>query len=143
MIKYLPLVLKNSVRSKRRSILTILSIAASLCLLGVLGAFYHLFFLSPETDEQALRLVTRNKVSLARPLPLYYGQKISQVPGVAHAMVFQWFQGVYKDSRDTNNFFPRFAVEPEKLIHVYPDYVIPPDQRKTFIQERTACIVGR
>ena len=116
MIKFLPLILKSSLRSKRRSALTILSIAASLCLLGVLGAFYHMFFLAEASDEQALRLWTRNRVSLARPLPLSYAQKIAQVPGVDEVMIFQWFGGTYKDTRDPNNFFPRFAAEPEKLV---------------------------
>ena len=143
MLKYIPMVLKNSVRSKRRSALTILSIAASLCLLGMLGAFYHMFFLSAETEDQALRLVVRNKVSLARPLPLFYNQKIRGVPGVNEVMIFQWFGGVYKDARDPNNFFPRFAVEPEKMATVYPEYKIPAEQRKAFEQERSACLVGR
>lgn len=143
MLKYLPLVLKNGLRSRRRSILTVLSIAVSLCLLGVLGAFYHMFFLSPETEQQALRLVVRNRVSLARPLPLFYGQKIRQIPGVRAVMVFQWFGGTYKDARDPSNFFPRFAVDVDELFTVYPEYVTPPEQKKAFLEERTACLVGR
>lgn len=143
MLKFLPLVLKNSVRSRRRSVLTILSITASLCLLGILGAFYHMFFLADQTEQQALRLVVRNRVSLARPLPLYYGQEIASVPGVREVMVFQWFNGTYRDARDPNNFFPRYAVEAEKLAAVYPEYRLDPEQREAFLRERTACIVGR
>ncbi len=45
MLRFLPLMLKNC-RNRRRSILTILSIGASLCLLGVLMAMYHAFFFS-------------------------------------------------------------------------------------------------
>lgn len=143
MIKFLPLVLKNCLRSKRRSLLTILSIAASLCLLGVLGAFYYMFFLTTPSEDQALRLWTRNRVSLARPLPLSYEQKIAQIPGVAEVMIFQWFGGTYKDSRDPKNFFPRFAAEAGKLFDVYPEYKVPGDQKQAFLRERTACIVGR
>jgi len=141
--KFLPLVLKNSARSRRRSVLTIVSITLCLCLLGVLGAFYHMFFLSEATDQQALRLVVRNRVSLARPLPLYYGQRIREVPGVQEVMVLQWFGGTYKDTRDMRNFFPRFAAEPDKLFTVYPEYRTPPEQQKAFIEERTACLIGR
>jgi putative ABC transport system permease protein len=139
--KYIPLILKNSLRSRRRSLLTILSIGASLCLLGVLGAFYHMFFLEPATENQALRLVVRNRVSLANPLPLAYQQRIQSVPGVRAVTVLQWFGGIYKDN-DARNFFARFAVEPEKLAVIYPEYRIPEDQRQAFIQERTACLVG-
>lgn len=142
-LKYLPLVLKNSLRSRRRSLLTILSIALSLCLLGVLGALYFMFYLSEASDQQALRLVVRNRVSLARPLPFYYGQRIRQVPGVDEVIILQWFNGTYKDARDMRNFFARFATEPEKLFTVYPEYQVPPDQRQAFIEQRTACMVGR
>jgi len=142
-IRFFPLVVKNSLRSKRRSILTILSIAASLCLLGVLGALYHMFFLSEATEDQALRLVVRNRVSLARPLPLSYREKIKQIPGVKEVMVFQWFGGTYKDARDPNNFFPRLAVDADRLFTVYPEYRVPEDQKQAFLRERTACLIGR
>src|SRR5687767_15051100 len=113
MFRYLPLILKNILRNRRRSILTILSVAVSLCLLGILMAIYHAFFFGEATPAQALRLITRNKVSLVFPMPIYYGDKIRQVPGVKELYVSQWFGGTYKDNRDPNNFFARYAVEPE------------------------------
>jgi putative ABC transport system permease protein len=140
---YLPLIAKNSFRNRRRSLLTILSIAASLCLLGLLLTIYHTFFFTEATPDQALRLVTRNRVSLANPLPLSYQQQIKQVPGVKEAMIFQWFGGVYKDSRDPANFFARFAVEAEKFGVVHPDYKLPDDERQAFVNDRTGCIIGR
>ncbi len=143
MFRFFSFVVKNSLRSKRRSILTILSIAASLCLLGVLGALYYMFFLSEATEDQALRLVVRNRVSLARPLPFSYREKIKQIPGVKEVMVFQWFGGTYKDARDPNNFFPRLAVDADRLFTVYPEYRVPEDQKQAFLRERTACLIGR
>jgi putative ABC transport system permease protein len=140
---YLPLIAKNSFRNRRRSLLTILSIAASLCLLGLLLTIYHTFFFTEATPDQALRLVTRNRVSLANPLPISYQQQIKQVPGVKEAMIFQWFGGVYKDSRDPANFFARFAVEAEKFGVTHPDYKLPDDERQAFVNDRTGCIVGR
>lgn len=89
MLRHLPLILKNSVRNRRRSILTILSIAASLCLLGVLAAVYFVFYHSEPTEDQALRLIVRNRISLANPLPLSYIAQIKQVPGVREVMIFQ------------------------------------------------------
>ena len=80
MFRFLPFVFKNSLRNRRRSLLTVLSIAASLGMLGVLLTFYHAFFLLPATKEQALRLVVRNLVSLANPLPVSYQQQITRVP---------------------------------------------------------------
>jgi putative ABC transport system permease protein len=139
----LALAFRNGFRNKRRSLLTILSVAASLCLLGVLMAIYHSFYFTEPSADQALRLVVRNKVSLANPLPLSYEQRIAQVPGVEAITVFQWFGGTYKDNRDPANFFGRFAVEPDRLFDVYPDYKLPAGQIEAFRRERAAAIVGR
>lgn len=143
MVRYLPLIVKNSWRNRRRTTLTILSIAASLCLLGVLMALYHAFYFREASPEQALRLVTRNRISLATIMPLSYRERIRQVQGVREVVILQWFGGTYKDARDFRNFFARFAVEPDKLFTVYPEYQVPDDQREAFLRERTACVVGR
>ncbi len=143
MLRYLPLIAKNSLRNRRRSVLTILSIAASLCLFGVLAAMYNMFFFTGPSPEQALRLITMNRVSLANPLPVSYLNQIRQVPGVREVMITQWFGGAYKDARDMRNFFARFALEADKLMAVYSEYRVPPEQAKAFVAERTACMVGR
>ncbi len=143
MFLYLPLIVKNAWRNRRRTLLTVLSIGASLCLLGVLMAVYKAFYLAESPPEQALRLVVRNRVSLAVPLPVSYMSQIKQVPGVREVMISQWFNGVYKDSRDPSNFFARFAVEPEKLFVVRGEITVPEDQKKAFLAERTACAIGK
>ncbi len=142
MFRYLSLILKNSLRNRRRSTLTMLSIGMSLCLLGVLGALYRGLFLSQPAPGQELRLVVHHKVSITQPLPASYGDKIRQVPGVREAMIWQWFGGSYKDARDQKNFFARFAVEPDKFFRVRPEITLPDDQKKTFISRRTAAIAS-
>jgi len=140
---YLPFILKNALRNPGRSALTAGSIAASFCMLGVLSALYHLFFFAPDTNESAQRLIVRNRISIANLLPLSYRNQIRNVPGVKEVIVFQWFGGVYKDSRDPANFFPRFAVDAARLFGMHPEYKVSDDQRAAFINERTACMVGR
>ena len=100
MFRYLPLVLKNCWRNRRRTTLTIVSIGVSMCLLGVMIAIYHAFYLSDPTPDQALRLVTRNRISLTVPMPLFYQDHIRQVPGVREVMISQWFGGIYKDAQE-------------------------------------------
>ena len=134
--------LKNSLRNPRRSLLTIFSIAASLCLLGVLFALYRGLFLAPPAPGQELRLVTHHKVSITQPIPTYFGDKIRQVPGVREAMIWQWFGGTYKDARDAKNFFARFCVEPARFFRVRPEIVIPEDQKQTFLRLRTGAIAS-
>jgi len=141
---FLPLITRNSFRNRRRSLLTIMSLAVSLCLLGLLMAMYRaLFFGGEETPAQAVRLVTHNKVSLAQPMPSSTEQKIRQIPGVKAVSLRQWFGGVYRDARDTRNFFARFAVEPDQFFRIYSELQIPEDQKKSFLNQRTACIASR
>ena len=141
MVQHLPLIFKNSIRNKRRTVLTLFSIAASLCLLGFLMALYYSFYYSETSQDQALRLIVRNKVSLANPLLLSYQPKIRQVPGVEETMIFQWFGGTYKDNKP-ENFFARFGVEPEKLFKIFSEYQMSDEEKKAFVSERTACIIG-
>ncbi len=143
MLRYLPLILKNSLRNRRRSVLTILSVAASLCLLGVMFAMYQAFFFSEPTPAQARRLVTRHRVSLGQPLPVSYEPQIRQVPGVREAMIWQWFGGTYKDNRDPKNMFARFGVEPDRLFVIRPEIQLPEDQKLAFQRLQTGCIAGR
>ncbi|MGO4880243.1 MAG: ABC transporter permease [Bryobacteraceae bacterium] len=143
MFRYLPLIVKNCWRNRRRTTLTIASIGVSMCLLGVLIAVYHALYLSDATPTQALRLVTRNRISLTVEIPLYYRERIRQIPGVKEVMTSQWFNGVYKDARDPKNFFARFGVEPEKLFTIYSELKIPEDQKQAFIHDRTGTVIGR
>jgi putative ABC transport system permease protein len=140
MFRYLPLILKNCWRNRRRTLLTIASIGVSMCLLGVMIAMFHAMYLSDATPEQALRLVTRNKISLTVVMPQSYRERIKQVPGVRDVYISQWFGGTYIDAK---HFFARFAVEPEKLFAIVSELKIPNDQRKAFERDRTACVVGR
>jgi putative ABC transport system permease protein len=143
MLRYWPLVVKNALRNRRRSALTVLSVAASFCLLGVLMSMYHIFFLNPPSPDQALRLCVRNRISITNSLPASYEQRIRQINGVHEVTVFQYFGGSYKDSRDMKNYFARFAVEPEKYFAVSPHYLISYEQKRAFARERSACVVGR
>src|SRR5271169_2455905 len=142
MFRHLPLVFKNSWRNKRRTTLTILSVGVSLCLLGILMAIYHAFFFSTPTPGSELRLVTRNRVSLARPLPQFYGDKIRAIPGVREVEIEQWFGGKYIDDRP-EHMFARFAAEPDKLFLYRGELEIPDDQKQAFQHDRTACIASR
>ena len=135
---------KNALRNRRRSLLTIGSIAVSLCVLGLLMALYHgLFLAGPATPAQALRLVVHHRVSLTQPLPLSYLERVRKIPGVRAAQEWDWFGGTYKDARDQRNFFARFIVEPDKLFIIVPEIKLPEDQKQAFLRERTGCIVGK
>ncbi|MFN7935101.1 MAG: FtsX-like permease family protein [Bryobacteraceae bacterium] len=141
--RYASLVWKNAIRNRRRTLLTVTSLGFSLCLLGLMMAIYYALYLSDTPPAQALRLATRNKVSITLPMPGYYLQRIERTPGVREAMPWQWFQGVYKDERDPNNFFARFGVDARKLFLIQSEIRIPEEQKQAFIADRRGCIIGK
>lgn len=144
MLKYLPLIVKNSLRNRKRTSLTLASIAVSFCLLGFLLAMYRvLIYGSDPTPAQALRLMTHNSVSLAQPMPASYEAKIAKVPGVKAVSIWQWFGGVYKDARDTRNFFMRMGAEPNKIFTIFSEVEIPEAQKAAFQHDRTGCVAAK
>lgn len=81
MLRYIPLMFKNALRNRRRSVLTIGSIAVLLCVLGLLMALYRgLFLAGPATPAQALRLVVHDRVSMTQPIPMSYLDRVRRVP---------------------------------------------------------------
>lgn len=143
MFRFVSLAFKNLRRNPLRSVLTLLSMAVSLCLLGVLIAMYHALYYGQQTPGAALRLVVRHKVSIAQPIPVAYEDKIRHVPGVEEVSVWNWFGGTYKDSRDFKNFFARLGVEPAAFLKIRTQMQMPEDERHAFVTERTGCVISR
>src|SRR5207253_4817541 len=110
-MKFYKLILKNILRNKRRTLLTISSIVVSLFLIITLATILTEFTRGAE-EANPLRLVTRHAVSLGFVLPVAQQQRIAAVPGVKGVMPFSWFGGIYKDEK---NFFANFAVDASKL----------------------------
>jgi putative ABC transport system permease protein len=140
MLRFLPLILKSSMRSRRRSLLTIASAAVSLCLLGMLLALYNTLFLADAPAEQAVLMVTRNRISPAIKLPLEYENHIRRVPGVREVLPLQYFGGTYKDPK---NIFGRYAVDRRRLFAMHPDHKISRDQQLAFEREKTGAVAAK
>ena|SRR5215831_5375572 len=99
-------VTKNAFRNKRRSILTMLSIAFSLLLLTFMMTLWNAFTLNEGSTDSAKRLVVRHRASLMFTMPSYSAEKMLAIPGVVGVVPLTWFQGVYKDQKP-GNFFAR------------------------------------
>ena len=138
-MKYTALVFKNLLRSKRRTILTVLSIAVSLFIFSALVSV-------PTVADQILgdtasstRIATHNKAGLAYSIPIAYKQRIVAIPHVEVVVPESWFGGVYHEVSDQ---FPNLAVDPEQIDLMWPDYGISKEQFEQFKKIRTACLVG-
>src|SRR3954469_3516145 len=108
MLKFASLIFRNVMRNRRRSLLTLMSTAVWVAVLGFLVALYQGFFFAEQSSpSEALRLVTRHKVSLTNPLPASHMSRIQAIDGVEAVSAWSWFQGVYIDNKP-ENFFARF-----------------------------------
>ena len=130
---------KNAFRNKRRSILTVLSMAFSLLLLSFLMCVWRAFYIDQGSKESAQRLIVRHKVSLANFIPGYYREKIRTIPGVVHVVPVNWFQGIYKDQKP-ENFFARFGTDPEEFFATYKELSIPSDQEEAWKKDRAGAV---
>jgi putative ABC transport system permease protein len=138
-MKFGKLVLRNVLRNKRRTLLTISSLVVSLFLIITLATI--LTELERGSQEaNPLRLISRHAVSLANLLPMADVQRVMAVPGVKNAMAFSWFGGIYKDEK---NFFANFAVDASKLHEVQPELKMSDAEWQAFINDRQGAIVGR
>ena len=133
-------VAKSAFRNKRRSLLTVASIAFSLLLLCIMLCVWRSFYIDKGAPDSALRIMTRHKVSLANFLPIYYRDKIRSIPGVVHVVPVTWFGGKYKDDKP-ENFFAQFATDPDEYFDVAADKVMPADQLAAWKRDRAGCVV--
>jgi putative ABC transport system permease protein len=138
-MKFLPIVWRNLLRRKFRTIFTVGAIFFAFLLFGVLMAIRAAF--SMGIDMAGVnRLMVMDKVSIINPLPASYEPRIKQVEGITDITHANWFGGYYQDVR---NQFATFAVDPESWLRVYSrEYDLPDDQKKAFFADRTAAIVG-
>ena len=137
-MKFLPLILRNLLRRKVRTIFTILSIVIAFLLFGVLMAIRAAFSMGVDIAG-ADRLMVIHKVSIIQPLPQSYGPKIRATPGVTDITHANWFGGYYQDP---SNFMANMAVDPESWLRMYPEFELPEEQKKAWLANRTGAIVG-
>ena len=137
-MKYKSLIIANLFRKKLRTTLTIGSFAVALFLFGLLVVVHGAFNQGVDVAG-ADRLDVINKTSIIQPLPFSYRDQILRIPGVKAITYDNWFGGVYQDEK---NFFPQFAIDPENQRVVFPEFVIPDEQWKAFLEDREGAIAG-
>jgi putative ABC transport system permease protein len=136
---FLNLIFRNIFRHKLRTWLTILGITIAILSFGLLRTVIDAFYAGVEASS-ATRLVTRNAISLIFSLPLSHKDKIRQIAGVQLVSWGNWFGGVYIDEK---NFFPNFAVDPKSYLDLYPEFVLPDDQKAALFRDRKGFAAGR
>jgi len=136
------LVLRNVRRNPRRSLLTAVSVAASITLLIIFFAAYR-FLESPPastTDRSHLILVVTARASLSQLMPVSYRSRIERLKGVRAVTQVSWADARYK-TEDTA--IAAFSLDPQVLFTFFPDWELPPAEKEQFMHEKVAAIAGR
>lgn len=138
-MQILKLIIKNALRHKLRTSLTVLGLVVATLSFGLLqtvvGAWY-----AGVNAASSTRLITRNAISLVFPLPLSYESRIRGIEGVSKVAYANWFGGVYQDPK---NFFPQFAISGDRYFDLFPEIVLTDAERSAFSRDRKGAIVGR
>ncbi len=138
-MKFLSLILSNLKRKKLRTTLTILSIFIAFLLFGFLCALKE-GLLAGVNMAEADRLIVRHKISIIQPLPKSYENRILNTKGVEAVAASSWFGGIYQDPK---NFFATIPVDPETFLDLYPEFVLPEEQKAEWMRTRNGAIVGK
>ncbi|HVT40117.1 MAG TPA: FtsX-like permease family protein [Gemmatimonadaceae bacterium] len=137
-MRFLPLVLANLGRHKRRTVLTIISVALALFLFASLRSVVTTLNSGAEVSS-ASRMVVQNASAIVFTLPQSYANRLKAVPHVKAVTWANWFGGKYGDGR---KFFATFAIDPESYVAMYPEIAVPDSQKEAFFHERTSAIAG-
>jgi putative ABC transport system permease protein len=138
-MKFIALVIKNLLRSKRRTILTVLSIAVSLFIFSALMSLPTVANRVLADSASSVRIACRTKMGQAYPLPEAYKHKIAAIPHVVAVEPDNFFGGIYHEISDQ---FPNIAVDPEQIDVMWPDWGFSPGAVEEFKRLRTACLVA-
>jgi len=127
-VKYLRYVVAHLARAKRRTFLTVSSIALALFLFCTLRTVMTSFDAALRASDDT-RLVVRHAASLVFPLPLAYRDRLAQIQDVEHVGYGNWFGGFYQDPK---NQIAEFAVDVKNFFLIYPEILLPAGQRRAW-----------
>jgi putative ABC transport system permease protein len=138
-VKLILIAARNLWRNKLRTVLTVLG--GAVAILTFIALRTVLSSWSAAADFAAKdRIATRHKVSFVISMPKRYIDDIRAVPGVKQATFMNWFGG--KNPKDPNQFFASLAVEPDKVLDVMDEMVVPPDQKQRWLEDKKGAVVG-
>lgn len=141
-MKFLPLVLKNLLRKRTRSALTIGSILLPLFVICLLGTVLRSLETDPSGGRGMFRLIVRHKVSITNWLPAAYDPKIRQIPGVTEVLRMNWFGGSYID-QSAKNQFARFSTsDADRLLRVFDEVKVAQGSEEEWVKDRSGLLAG-
>ncbi len=134
----LKLIIRNALRHKIRTGLTVIGLLVAVLAYGLLQTVVDAWYAGADAASKT-RLITRSAISLAFTLPVSYEARIRAVEGVTTVGRSSWFGAIYKEPK---NFFPQFAVSANYL-DLYSEFLLPEAERQAWVRDRKGALVGR
>jgi putative ABC transport system permease protein len=138
-MRFIPLVLRNLLRRKFRTVFTLGCIFISFVLYGFLMIVNAAFTMGIDFAG-ADRLWMMHKVSIIQFIPSSYLNTIMSTPGVTLSTHCTWFGGSYQGKP---NQFAVFATDIPTYLKLYPEFQVAPDQLKALEADRQGVIIGK
>lgn len=133
-----PLIVRNLLRNRRRTVLTVLSMAVPFFLLMMLQTAVDSMARWRKWSEKNLRFAVYHRAGLAFDVPESYVAKLAKVEGVRMVAPMSRFGGVW---RQTGRVVPSAAVDAEPWRRVWPEGSISPEEYKRWLGERTGALI--
>ncbi len=133
------LAVRNLLRNRVRTLLTILGIAISVLTFITLRTVVYAWTVATEVAPKD-RVVTRHKVTFVMSLPKRYIDTVRAIPGVRAATFANWFGG--KDPNHETEFFSTLAADTDTVFDVYNEMKVSADVLAKWKEDRSGAIVG-
>lgn len=139
-MKFVRFIWHNVLRNKRRTFLTMVSMAFMLFLFcGLIAVMVLMDTLLKRAGTLPILAVHR-RTAIMDPMPEAYRAKIEGVPGVAQVCPMQWYGGIGKDPE---YFFQSLGCDASNVSEVMSDMIVTtPEENEAFRRERTGVIMG-
>jgi putative ABC transport system permease protein len=140
-MKFLPLILRNLLRNRRRTALSVLSIGISMFIFAALMSLPSVVRQVLRDRVSNLRLDCANKAGFGGfdyTLPLSYGETIRGMPHVDAVSGALFALGNY---RDPGQIIPILGIDPTQMSIIYPDWGITPELAAALEHSRSSGLV--
>lgn len=138
-MKFLPLIIRNLLRNRRRTILSMLSIAVSTCIFAGLMSVPAVAARLLRDRVSALRLICGNKAGFNYMLPAAYAATIRDLPHVAAMTGYLVMMTSY---RKAGVMIPVAGLDPDQLHVIWPEWASA-DDAAALGRSRSAGLAGR
>ncbi len=139
-MKYLPLIFRNLLRNRRRTLLTVLSIGVSIFIFAALISLPAVVDQILHDSASDLRVIVHNKAGFFYALPAAYEPTIRAMPHVMAVSGYAVWVGNYGKTTDL---IAGVGVDPDVIREIWPDWGVSRSVVEQLQQVRSGGIANR